>query len=37
VDRLDARDRRRWSVAPLGIDLYDGLSGVALFLGTSGR
>jgi type 2 lantibiotic biosynthesis protein LanM len=33
---LTPRDRGRWSVAPLDIDLYDGLSGVALFLGYLG-
>ena len=33
---LMPRGRRRWSVAPLDIDLYDGLSGVALFLGYLG-
>ena len=33
---LMPRERLRWSVAPLGIDLYDGLPGVALFLGYLG-
>lgn len=33
---LTPRDQRRWAIAPLGIDLYDGLSGVALFLGYLG-
>jgi type 2 lantibiotic biosynthesis protein LanM len=30
------RDRGRWTVAPLDVDLYDGLSGVAMFLGYLG-
>jgi type 2 lantibiotic biosynthesis protein LanM len=33
---LSPRDERHWSIAPLGLDLYDGLPGVALFLGYLG-
>jgi len=33
---LSPRDERHWSIAPLDLDLYDGLPGVALFLGYLG-
>ena len=32
-----ARDEQYWSLAPLGVDLYDGVSGIALFLAYLGE
>lgn len=34
---LTSADQQRWSLVPLGLDLYDGLPGVALFLAHLGE